>query len=95
MKFIYKWLREKLRQVDREDQPGAMIKESKLGRESFHNPRNSLNFYVYYASGGMIIETRIFNPKKDEWENQLHIVTEKDDLSEMLSRIITVQMLTR
>ena len=43
----------------------------------------------------MIIETRIFNPKKDEWENQLHIVTEKDDLSEMLSRIITVQMLTR
>lgn len=76
--------------------------EGKIGRsepiaerENFHNPRKSLNFFVYYANGGMIVEIRTYDKKREEWDNQLYIVTEDQDLSEFLSRIITVQMLTR
>lgn len=64
-------------------------------RDNFHNPRKSLNFFVYYANGGMIVEIRTFDRKREEWDNQLYIVTEDQDLSEFLSRIITVQLLTR
>jgi hypothetical protein len=64
-------------------------------RDNFHNPRKSLNFFVYYANGGMIVEIRTFDKKREEWDNQLYIVTEDQDLSEFLSRIITVQMLSR
>lgn len=76
--------------------------EGKIGRpepiaerDNFHNPRKSLNFFVYYANGGMIVEIRTFDKKREEWDNQLYIVTEDQDLSEFLSRIITVQMLSR
>lgn len=76
--------------------------EAKIGRpepiaerDNFHNPRKSLNFFVYYANGGMIVEIRTFDKKREEWDNQLYIVTEDQDLSEFLSRIITVQMLSR
>lgn len=71
------------------------IAEPVADRENFHNPRKSLNFFVYYANGGMVVETRTFDRKREEWDNQLYIVTENQDLSEFLSRIITVQMLTR
>lgn len=64
-------------------------------RENFHNPRKSLNFFVYYANGGLVVETRTFDRKREEWDNQLYIVTEDQDLSEFLSRIITVQLLRR
>lgn len=71
------------------------IPEPIAERDNFHNPRKSLNFFVYYANGGMIVEIRTFDKKREEWDNQLYIVTEDQDLSEFLSRIITVQMLSR
>lgn len=80
---------------NREAKISRPIAESVTDRENFHNPRKSLNFFVYYANGGMVVETRTFDRKREEWDNQLYIVTENQDLSEFLSRIITVQMLTR
>jgi hypothetical protein len=74
---------------------GRPIAEPIAEKDNFHNPRKSLNFFVYYANGGMIVEIRTFDKKREEWDNQLYIVTEDQDLSEFLSRIITVQMLSR
>lgn len=96
MNFFYSWLSKKLKQQEfatesRLSKSPTSIEE----RDNFHNPRKSLNFFVYYANGGMVVETRTFDRKREEWDNQLYIVTEDQDLSEFLSRIITVQMLSR
>jgi len=52
-----------------------------------------IRFSVYRASGGMVVETRTYDRRKDQSNNQLHIITDDKDLGKELGRIITLEVL--
>jgi hypothetical protein len=54
---------------------------------------NGFRLQVYKAKGGVIVETRNYDPRKDENRNSLYVVTEDKDLGEEIGKIITMENL--
>lgn len=59
------------------------------------NGNNGMNFVVYGATGGKIVEFSSYDPRTDRHTRNLYIVTDKEDLGEELALIITKETLTR
>lgn len=86
MKFIFRWLDRKIRNTR------ELVE---VAQSSPHNrlDSNGMNFTVYRASGGHVIETRTYDKHKDRNNMNLHIVTDDKDLGEELGKIITYEHL--
>ena len=54
-----------------------------------------IRFSVQTVQGGTLIETRWHDEKKDEYVRKLHIVTEDENLSEAIGKIVTMELLKR
>lgn len=54
---------------------------------------HGMNFSVYRADGGFVIETRQYDRKRDENNMNLHIITDDKDLGSEIGKIITYQNL--
>ncbi len=54
---------------------------------------NGFRLQVYKANGGVIVETRIYDTRKDENRNSLYVVTEDKDLGAEIGKIITMENL--
>jgi hypothetical protein len=54
---------------------------------------NGMNFTVYRANGGHIIEHRVYDRRLDSTNNNLHIITDDKDLGEEIGKIITYEQL--
>ena len=54
-----------------------------------------INFIMYSAIGGQVIQVRSYDRVQDRSNNSLYIITEKDNLGEELAQIITRENLTR
>ncbi len=54
-----------------------------------------IRFSVQTVQGGTLIETRWHDPKTDNYERKLHIVTQDENLSEAIGRIVTMELLKR
>lgn len=59
------------------------------------NGNNGMNFVVYGATGGKIVEFSSYDQHTDRQTRNLYIVTDKEDLGEELNLIITKESLTR
>lgn len=87
MQFFYKWLRRKLENTH--DLSCETIPETRSARIK----SNGMDFSVYRASGGYIVEYHRYDRKSDDREHKLHIITEDTDLGQGLSQVITLEML--
>jgi len=54
-----------------------------------------MNFTVYHATGGKVVQIRTYDHRTDRTASALYIVTDKEDLGEELAQIITRESLTR
>ena len=54
-----------------------------------------INFKVQQVSGGTVIETRYYDPKKDDHRIKLHIVTPEENLAESIGKIVTMELLQK
>ena len=54
---------------------------------------NGMNFTLYSASGGHIVEYRTYDKKNDERINNLHIITSDQDMGERIGLIVTTEIL--
>lgn len=92
MKWFNKWFAKKCQQAweDYRKQPveATLSVERASKIESI-----GMNFTVYKASGGHIIEHRVYDRKTDRNNNSLHIITEDKDLGEEIGKIITFESL--
>jgi len=55
----------------------------------------SLNFRVYNASGGKIVQMSSYDARTDRMTNNLYIITDQEDMATELSQIITRESLSR
>jgi len=61
-----------------------------------HNPSlhtDGFKLQVYKANGGVIVETRNYDHRKDENRNSLYVITEDKDLGTEIGKIITMENL--
>lgn len=56
---------------------------------------NGVNFTIYNAIGGKIVQIQTYDPRTDRTRSELYIVTDKENLGEELSQIITRDSLAR
>lgn len=54
-----------------------------------------MNFTVYPANGGHVLEYQYYDQKADRHTNSLHIVTADQDLGQVIGHAITLEMLKR
>jgi hypothetical protein len=96
MKFFRKWFAKKCRQAwedARNDEAEMPISKAQLVTASRSIDSNGMNFTVYRANGGHVIETRQYDRKRDNNDHSLHIITDDKDLGEEIGKIITFERL--
>jgi hypothetical protein len=82
----------------REDSPmpvsSGMISKG-IGSSSIRDGANGMNFVVYSATGGKVIQFSTYDPRTDRSNTNLYVITDKEDLGEELGQIITKESLCR
>ena len=73
----------------------ATIGSPVKSRSSHDMGVNSMNFTVFSAAGGKVVQFNTYDLARDRSETRLYIVTDKDDLGEELAQIITRESLRR
>lgn len=66
------------------------VNPANIGNENY-----GLNFTVYGANGGKVIQIQSYDPHTDKSTTALHIITDNENLGEELGLIITRESLTR
>ena len=86
MKWFYKQLARKLKQASYGD--SEIMKEGPLQPIRSIENEKTMNFSVTRASGGWVIEQRVYERKTDRNISSLHIITEDQDLGQELGKIL-------
>jgi hypothetical protein len=55
--------------------------------------KQGMNFTIHPATGGYIMEYRVYDKKNDRNDNKLHIINNDQDLGESIGKIITMEIL--
>ena len=56
---------------------------------------NGMNFTIHSANGGYVMEYSKYDPRTDERNSALHIITSEQDLGQGIAHIITLEMLRK
>jgi hypothetical protein len=60
---------------------------------SIDQPERALNFTVYVANGGRVVETRRYDKKTDRHTNGLYVINNDADFGKEIDKIITMESL--
>lgn len=94
MQFIIRWLNKKFNSSLKDGGIGVYENQTISGSPKTANLNSfGMNFTVYKANGGFIVEYHQYDRHRDRGEHKLHIVTEDKDLGEELGKIISFETL--
>lgn len=88
---IKKWLYNWLNSVNDTGKIARIQSDQPLVSSSSRIESRGMNFSVYRANGGYVIEHRVYDRKTDRSDNSLHIITDEKDLGEEIAKIITFE----
>lgn len=101
--FFKRWMLKAVKEaVDAERQGVNLIgaqdissKSLRIGREpvSIDQPERAIQFTVYVANGGRVVETRRYDRHKDRHTNGLYVITSDQDFGREIDKIITMESL--
>lgn len=91
-KLVVKWVRENWDSVsDRADVPGRLVASRDVEPVSENDP--ILNFRVFSAVGGKVVEFRRYDRQRDRHDTQTYIITNEQDFGERIAKIATMENL--
>jgi len=64
-----------------------------VGPPSIDQPERALQFTVYVANGGRVVETRRYDRHKDRSSTGLYVITNDQDFGKEIDKIITMEAL--
>lgn len=64
-----------------------------IGGPSIDQPERAIQFTVYVANGGRVVETRRVDRKTDRSTTGLYIITSEQDFGKEIDKIITMEAL--
>jgi hypothetical protein len=87
-------LRQKLRNWLMNDDNEYCVDEAVLSVDTSPSiDSNGFRLQVYKANGGIVVETKRYDHRRDENNNSLYVITEDKDLGEEIGKIITMENL--
>jgi len=94
--MIIKWFKNKVISWAREDKniirPESIASASVRGRRI---EQDGMNFTLYTANGGYVIEYSTYDRKTDIRDTALHLIHNDQDLGQSIAHIITLEMLRK
>lgn len=96
MKWFDKWFRNKCKAAweGEECRPeGVRPNTSKLSSNIHGSHDNGINFVIYGANGGHVVETSKYDRVKDRHHTGLHIIRDEDDIGQEIAKILTLESL--
>lgn len=95
--FVARWLLKTLKDEVIKEQGSAnmLVGQSHIsvGPPSIDQPERAIQFTVYNATGGRVVETRRYDRHKDRNQNGLYIITNEQDFGKEIDKIITMETL--
>jgi hypothetical protein len=94
-RWILKTAKEAVSYNQQEQEMNYASQKISSGRveSSIDQPDRAIQFTVYNASGGRVVETRRYDRHKDKNYNGLYIITSEQDFGKEIDKIITMETL--
>jgi hypothetical protein len=99
MKWLDNWILQRAKRIRNRNETISSIDRLQTGisisedRPSIGSSRHRMNFVVYRANGGVLVEINRYDERKDQHHCELHIVHPDENLGEALSKIVTFESL--
>ena len=100
MKWLDNWILKRAKYLRNRDDSIVSIDRAERGiglglkdAASIGSNRHRMNFVVYRANGGMMVEYNRYDDRKDQHYCELHIVHPDEDLGEALGKSVTFESL--
>lgn len=95
MKFIWRYVFRKLRDIGNEPEPydsnRATLSSAKVSMAPDSDWGDGLNIQVHAAHGGRIVTFRKYDRKSDRNNNQVYIIPDDHDFERELGKLITLE----
>lgn len=86
------WLRRTIRNWLNQEEPVMAQRETIVAARD--TPRqDGLNFCLYRAVGGHVLETRIYNNKTDRHEGTLYMIHDDEDFAKQVAQAIMLEQM--
>ena len=99
MKWLDNWILKRAKRIRQRNETISSIDKLQTGisisedRPSIGSSRHRMNFTVYRANGGVLVEINRYDERKDHHHCELHIVHPDEDLGAALGKIVTFESL--
>jgi hypothetical protein len=99
MKWLDNWILKRAKRIRNRNETISSIDRLQTGisisedRPSIGSSRHRMNFTVYRANGGVLVEINRYDERKDHHHCELHIVHPDEDLGAALGKIVTFESL--
>jgi hypothetical protein len=99
MKWLDNWILRRAKRIRNRNETISSIDRLQTGisisedRPSIGSSRHRMNFVVYRANGGVLVEINRYDERKDQHHCELHIVHPDEDLGAALGKIVTFESL--
>jgi hypothetical protein len=98
MNWLDNWILKRAKRIRNRNETISSIDKLSTGlsnsnddRPSIGSSRHRMNFTVYRANGGVLVEVNRYDERKDQHYCELHIVTPDEDLGASLGKIVTFE----
>jgi hypothetical protein len=103
--FLSRWLMKKLVEGAEFEKRQSQLRESAIsvdrlsnsliskGSPSIDQPERAIQFTIYNANGGRVVETRRYDKKTDRNTNGLYVINNDMDFGKEIDKIITMESL--
>lgn len=91
-KIVIKWVRDDWENAQKRPIDEAVPSGKSIGI-SRRLEQRGMNFTIYQANGGYVMEYSKYDERTDRHNNTLHIITSDQDLGQGIAQIITLEML--
>ena len=91
-KLVIKWVRDDWNEVNEKSSIG-MVRASRDVEAQMCDAEPILNFRVFSAVGGSVVEFRRYDRKTDRTDTTTYIINKDDDFGEKISKIANLELL--
>ena len=103
--FLSRWFAKMSREAWENERQQSQLRESAIsvdrlsnsliskGPPSIDQPERAIQFTIYNANGGRVIETRRYDKKTDRHSNGLYVITSDKEFGHEIDKIITMESL--
>ena len=92
-RMVVKWVKEDWDRASREQDSYAAVSPKNMLSTRDINTDPTLQFKVYNAVGGKIVEFSRYDRKTDHSDHQIYIIGKDEDFGEKIAKISTLEVL--